>query len=68
MGCKSESCCSVWRIVQSVLGILVGLLSFSVFFWQYGNNQAAAWAFTSGKYVNNTNDFIHVPICRIYRL
>lgn len=47
MGCVNEGCCSVWRIVQSVLGILLGLLSGTAFFWQYGNYQAAAWAFAS---------------------
>jgi len=53
MGCVNEGCCSVWRIVQSVLGILLGLLSGTAFFWQYGNYQAAAWAFASGKYLNH---------------
>ena len=51
MGCKSEGCCSVWRIVQSALGIFLGLLSGGVFYWQYGNYQAAGWAFASGKYL-----------------
>jgi hypothetical protein len=51
MGCcqNRDRCCSIWRIVQSSLGIFIGISTAFVFYHSYGNVQAAGWALTSGN-------------------
>ena len=57
MGCCGDRkrCCSIWRIVQSAIGIFVGVSTAFVFYHNYGNAQAAGWAFISGKQMNKTS-------------
>lgn len=39
-----------FNIITAVIGVLVGLSSFGVFFFYFKNRQAGIWAFVSGKH------------------
>lgn len=52
MGCcqNRDRCCSIWRIVQSSLGIFIGISTAFVFYHNFHNAQAAGWALASGVF------------------